>query len=46
MKVMLIDNHASTDKLEFAGMPPRAMRYELWFFLVHPLGPSTMSCYK
>ena len=28
------------------GEPRRAMRHELMFFLVHPLGHSTISCYE
>ena len=38
---MHTDLTQQTDKLQFALMPPRAMRYGLWVIALHPLGPST-----
>ena len=34
------------DKLEFGGESPLTMRHGRWAIILHPLGPSTISCYK
>ena len=38
-------NHQNA-KLEFGGESPLTMRYERWAIILHPLGPSTISCHE
>ena len=35
-----------SDKLEFGGQGPQPMRHGRWAVILHPLGPSTISCYE
>ena len=33
-------------KLKFGGQGPQPMRHERWAIVLHPLGPSTISCHE